>query len=211
VKTQQPTTLDRLSDFAAEQAIVALRRAAAPALKAAEPVLEELTGNEASMSAAFLRHYVDGSGTPFSPAVPDDWQDWIVRKTRGATGKHKMDPYRSDGIFDMRNALGHFTVDVSRNSNGTKTYTIKDQYAFPYIDDNGKVLRHGFGLGAAPPEKVEALKRALPSYAFPTPDNKVEKFEIKRLGRERTETLLIPWYVLNALGKAYPVETQFTR
>ncbi len=215
--TQEPGLLERLSnrvareierldDWVAEQIRSAAGRAMSAAVAAAEPIFELLTGNQVAMSAALLRHYLEGTEEEYklSP-VPEDWQRWIVQdiNARPVQDWYEMNPYNT-GLYDLRNSLGKFYVQVRRSPAGS-TYIIHNPYAFGFV----KGQRHGFPLGHLSDENIELIRKHMPSIEFNDPTGGTERFEIRRLDSENT--LLVPWLALNIVGKAFRVKGEFKR
>jgi hypothetical protein len=162
-------------------------------------------------ATAFLKHYVEGSGEEYViDEVPGEWQDWIVRATGGRPGKHtSLSPYNS-GPYDLRHALGHFDVTVTRNRDGKNTYVISDVYEFGFIPhDRKQAGRHGFSLGQPSEWKVTFLRKMLPAKEYCNPGGLKETWEIKKVGKETF--LFIPQAFLAAHGKPFPVKGQFVR
>ena len=88
-------------------------------------------------SAGLLQHYVGGSRNPLDLSeigpIPVEWQDWIVKETKGKVGRHHLNPYNSRPfIADLKNSLGHFDVIVSTKADSSqKVYEIeKKPYHF---------------------------------------------------------------------------------
>src|SRR5262249_34412134 len=95
-------------------------------------LLDWLPFKQASpFSTALLKHYVERSGEPYPlENIPKEWEDWIVKATGARPGMHReLNPYNS-GLYDLRNSLGHFDVEVKGNKDGTKSYLISDTYKF---------------------------------------------------------------------------------
>jgi len=162
-------------------------------------------------ATAFLKHYVERSGEPYTiSSVPVPWQDWIVKATHARPGMHKdMDPYNS-GLFDLRNALGHFDVEVKANEHGTRTYFISDVYEFGFKKHDKKQQgRHGFPLGNMSSWQLAALRKMLPSTEYKNPGGFKEHFEIRSIGKETI--LFIPQQYLAEQGKPFKVTGTFTR
>lgn len=166
---------------------------------------------DSPQSTAMLKHYVESSGELYEiKDVPKEWQEWIVKATHGKLGLHKsLSPYNS-GIYDLRNSLGHFDVIVTRNSDGTKTYTISDTYGFGYLKhDRNQTGRHGFPLGELSPTTLHIVRMLLPSQEYVNPGGFKEHWEIKQVGKETL--LLIPQQFLAEQGKPFPVKGVFKR
>ena len=162
-------------------------------------------------STALLRHYVDRSGEPYAlEDIPEEWQDWIAKATHGRVGAHKdLNPYNS-GLYDLRNSLGHFRVDVEANKDGTKTDSISDTYEFGFIKhDRAQRGRHGFPLGDLGPWQRDRLRGLLPSDVYSNPGGFKERWELKTVGKETI--LFIPQQYLARQGKAFRVTGRFVR
>jgi hypothetical protein len=163
------------------------------------------------ISTALLKHYVERSGVPYIiEPIPSEWQDWIVAATKGRPGRHRdLSPYNS-GLYDLRNSLGHFDVEVKRNPDGTKTYLFSDVYQFgAKKKDKAQRGRHGFPLGTLSPWQVDAIKRLLPDDVYKNPGGFKERWEVKTVG---TETILfIPQQYLAEQGKPFEVTGSFAR
>ena len=166
---------------------------------------------DSPFSTALLKHYVEGSGDPYDLGdIPAGWQDWIVKATGGRPGMHRdLNPYNS-GLYDLRNSLGHFDVEVKAGEGGKKMYNISDIYEFGYRkDDRAQRGRHGFPLGDLSDWKIAALRRLLPTDEYTNPGGFKEHWEIKRVGKE--VILLIPQQYLAKQGKPFAVTGSFTR
>lgn len=162
-------------------------------------------------STALLKHYVEGSGEPYElEDIPKDWQDWIVKTTRGRIGVHReLNPYNS-GIYDLRNSLGHFNVTITKNKYGTRTFTITDTYEFGYKkNDRNQRGRHGFPLGQLDNSMGNKLQKLLPSTKYWNPGGFKERWEIKNVGKDTI--LYIPQQFLAEQGKKYSIKGSFTR
>ncbi|NJD06635.1 MAG: hypothetical protein FIA97_09075 [Methylococcaceae bacterium] len=166
---------------------------------------------DSPVSTALLKHYVEGSGEPYElEAVPAPWQDWIVKATGERPGLHRdLNPYNS-GLFDLRNSLGHFDVNVTANADNSKSYAITDTYQFGFkANDKAQQGRHGFPLGSLNEWELAALRRLLPDGEYNNPGGFRESWEIKTLGKETV--LLIPQQFLARQGKAFKVSGGFSR
>ena len=166
---------------------------------------------DSPVSTALLKHYVERSGSPYEiDPVPAEWQDWIVKTTRGRLGKHRgLNPYNA-GLYDLRNSLGHFDVQIKAGEDGTKTYLISDIYVFGATkNDRMQRGRHGFPLGELTTWQVDALKRALPEDAYRNPGGFTERWEIKTVGKETI--IYIPQQYLARHGKPFQVTGRFSR
>ena len=163
------------------------------------------------ISTELLKHYVERSGVPYIlETIPEEWQHWIVGATKGRPGKHRdLNPYNS-GIYDLRNSLGHFDVEVKRNPDGTKTYLISDVYQFgAKKKDKAQRGRHGFPLGTVSPWQVDAIKRLLPEDEYRNPGGFKERWEVRTVGKETI--LFIPQQYLAEQGKPFEVTGSFAR
>jgi hypothetical protein len=163
------------------------------------------------VSTALLKHYVERSGVPYIiETVPDEWQDWIVEVTKARRGKHRdLSPYNS-GLYDLRNSLGHFDVDVTRNADGTSTYVISDIYQFGAKKrDKAQRGRHGFPLGSLSQWQIDVIRRLLPGDEYRNPGGFKERWEIKTVGKETI--LFIPQQYLAEQGKPFEVTASFAR
>ncbi len=112
------------------------------------------------IATALLKHYVERSGVPYIlDTIPAEWQNWIVTATQARPGKHSdLNPYNS-GLYDLRNSLGHFDVEVKPNPDGTKTYLISDTYQFgAKKHDKAQRGRHGFPLGTLSRWQIDASR-----------------------------------------------------
>jgi hypothetical protein len=166
---------------------------------------------DSPVSTALLKHYVEGSGAPYVlENIPAPWQDWIVQVTGGRPGLHRdLNPYDSN-LFDLRNSLGHFDVNVTVNGDNSKSYAITDTYQFGFIaNDKAQRGRHGFPLGALNDWELAALRRLLPEQQYANPGGFQETWEIKTLGKETV--LLIPQQFLARQGKAFEISGRFSR
>jgi hypothetical protein len=166
---------------------------------------------DSPMSTAFLKHYVEGSGDPYViDAVPAEWQDWIVKATHARPGAYRdLNPYNS-GLFDLRNSLGHFRVDVIRLAAGRNRYTISDVYEFGYKKkDKGQTGRHGFPIGNRTDTELQIARSLLPTSTYKNPGGFNEKWEIKRVGQETI--LFIPQQFLDEQGKKFDVTGAFDK
>ncbi len=163
-------------------------------------------------STALLRHYVEGSGETYQlKEIPQPWQDWIVKVTKGKPGRHpNLDPYNS-GLFDLRNSLGHFDVVVKKDrGSNLKTYHLSDTYQFGFKkNDRRQRGRHGFPCGDLDEGAIQAIRRLLPSGEYQNPGGFKERWEIKKVGKETI--LFIPQQFLAENGKPFKVEGSFTR
>ena len=163
------------------------------------------------VSTALLKHYVERSGQPYVlEEIPKEWQDWIVKAIGGRPGRHRgLNPYNS-GLYDLRNSLGHFDVEVKANKDGTKTYLISDTYQFGAMkNDKAQRGRHGFPLGELSPWETETLKRLAPADEYKNPGGFTERWEIKTVGKGTI--LFIPQQYLAQQGKPFKVTGSFTR
>jgi hypothetical protein len=181
------------------------------AKSAALTVLDWLPIKQASpYSTALLKHFVERSGQPYElGAIPPEWQAWIKKATHGKTGTfHDLSPYDS-GLYDLRNSLGHFDVQVTRNHDGTKTYRITDTYQFGFVaHDTQQRGRHGFPLGQLSPTELKLLTLALPRDEYANPGGFTERWEVKHIGRETF--LVIPQAFLANQGTPFKVTGSFT-
>jgi hypothetical protein len=161
------------------------------------------------VSTALLKHYVERSGDPYPLGdIPGPWQDWIVGATHGRSHKN-LDPYNA-GLYDLRNSLGHFDVEVTSNGDGTKTYLISDTYEFTYIKhDKAQRGRHGFPLGDLSPRELAIVRALLPSDTYKNPGGFRERWEIKVIGKDKI--LFIPQQYLAGQGKPFKVTGSFIR
>jgi hypothetical protein len=163
------------------------------------------------ISTTLLKHYVERSGIPYIiETIPEEWQEWIVEETKGRPGKHRgVNPYNS-GIYDLRNSLGHFDVEVTRNPDGTKTYLISDVYQFGAKQkDKAQRGRHGFPLGSLSPWQVDGVKRLLPEDEYRNPGGFHERWEVRTVGKETI--LFIPQQYLAEQGKPFEVTGSFAK
>jgi hypothetical protein len=168
-------------------------------------------------SAGLLQHYLESTGSPLDLSeigpIPDQWQDWIAKETKGTLGRHHLDPYHSRPLIsDMKNSLGHFDVIVSSNVDSRlKTYEIeKRQYHFGFKPhDRSLTGQHGFELQNWTDREVEEASYFLPVQKFHNPGGFSEKFEIKRVHLHWV--LLVPYEVASQAGKPYAVHGRFQR
>jgi hypothetical protein len=161
-------------------------------------------------STQLLKHYVEQSGAAYElKDIPEDWQAWIVKRTGGRPGTYKaLNPYNS-GIYDLRNALGHFDVTVVAK-NKSKIYTITDLYEFGYQrGDTQQRGRHGFPLGRLSDYTVATIKWLLPADEYRNPGGFTERWEVNTAGGETI--LHIPQVVLAEQGRSFRVTGTFTR
>jgi hypothetical protein len=167
--------------------------------------ISSLTNLRAEWSARMLRHYVAASAALLRvEPVPEDWQTWIVKQVGRRAGTHMLKPYKS-GIFDLRNALGHFSVQVTLQHR-LPTYQISDRYAFPDVYYHKD--RHGFPISGMSSSQRELLKRSLPKRVYKgSKSGFVEQFEVKRVGREFI--LYVPQPFLEDHGRSFPVAGSF--
>lgn len=167
---------------------------------------------ESPFSTALLKHYVERIGNAYElQNIPVPWQEWIVKATAGRAGKHAdLNPYNS-GLFDLRNSLGHFDVEVKPGSTSkTKKYLIFDTYQFGFIpNDKAQRGRHGFPMGSVTGWRLDAARKLLPSTEYQNPGGFKEKWEIKVVGAETI--LFIPQQYLAEQGKPFPVSGVFER
>lgn len=162
-------------------------------------------------STALLRHYVERSGAVYELGdIPSDWQDWIVAATGGRLGMHRaLNPYNS-GLFDLRNSLGHFDVEVKAEAGGKKRYVLSDVYQFDFIPhDTLQRGRHGFPIGQPAAWQLAAARRLLPTREYQNPGGFKERWEIR--GGARETVILIPQEFLAGQGKAFAVHGEFVR
>ena len=162
-------------------------------------------------STALLKHYVERNGNTYTLVnIPREWQDWIIKATNGRIGMHReLNPYNS-GLFDLRNSLGHFNVDVKANKDKTKTYIISDLYQFGFIQ-NDKTQRgqHGFPLGNLSQWEIATLRHLMSNDEYINPGGFKERWEIKKVGKETV--LFIPQQYLAQQGRPFKITGSFTR
>lgn len=169
-----------------------------------------MDGSDRTNSVALLKHYLNGKGKLYEfEEVPIDWQEWIIKKTRGQLGLHEnLNPYNS-GIYDLRNSLGHFDVRITRNKDQI-TYVINDTYHFGFREkDKYQQGRHGFGLGKLSMARIEWIKQLLPTKEYYNPGGFKERFEIKKIGNDLI--LFIPQQFLVENGDQFPIKGSFIR
>lgn len=162
-------------------------------------------------STRLLKHYVERSGDTLDLGdIPVEWQDWIVKTTRGRAGKHRdLNPYNS-GLFDLRNSLGHFDVDVQPGQGTKKLYVISDTYQFGFTpNDKQQKGRHGFPVGRPSEWQLAAVKKLLPTAQYQNPGGFKERWEIRTSGKETI--LMIPQQYLAEQGKQFVVTGRFER
>jgi hypothetical protein len=165
---------------------------------------------DSPFSTALLKHDVERSGDPYElKGIPPEWQEWIASATQGKVGKFRdLSPYNS-GLYDLRNSLGHFDVEVKQNKDGSKTYLLSDTYQFGAMkNDTSQRGRHGFPLGQLTTTELDLLKRALPKDEYVNPGGFKEQWEVKTIGKETF--LFIPQAYLAEQGKAFTVSGSFT-
>jgi hypothetical protein len=159
---------------------------------------------------SLLRHYVEGSGAAYDLGeIPEDWQNWIIKATKGKPGKHSnLNPYNS-GIFDLRHALGHFDVIVTVQKDDSRLYEIQDTYQFGFTPhDRDQRGRHGFALGQLDENTIHVIEFVLPADEHRNPGGFKEKWEVKKVGKENI--LYIPQEVLAQNGKPFKVSGKFS-
>jgi hypothetical protein len=178
-------------------------------------------GNKCKMqqpfSAGLLQHYLEGTGTQLDLSdigpVPDLWQEFIVKETKGTLGRHHLDPYHSKPLItDMKNSLGHFDVIVSAKADSTqKIYLIeKKQYHFGFKPhDRRHTGQHGFELQNWSDRDVEEARYFLPVQKFHNPGGFSEKFEIRKVHHHWV--LFIPQEIASQAGKPFAVHGRFER
>ncbi len=162
------------------------------------------------LSTALLKHYAERTGDAYTlKAIPQEWRDWVVKATKGRSGHHKaLDPYNS-GLYDLRNSLGHFDVDVKINPDGSKTYVISDVYQFGFKKgDAAQRGRHGFPLGSLSGWEVAALRQLLPDDEYMNPGGFKERWEVRTVGKETI--LFVPQQYLAQQGTPFQVSGSFT-
>jgi len=163
-------------------------------------------------STALLKHYVERSGDAYTLAtIPGAWQAWIIKATGGRPGMHRnLNPYNS-GLYDLRNSLGHFDVEVKINNDGTKTYAIsKDSYHFGFIpNDKTQRGRHGFPLGNLGEWETATIRDYLPQNEYMNPGGFKERWEIETVNNETI--LFIPQKFHAKKGTLFKVTGSFTR
>jgi hypothetical protein len=167
-------------------------------------------------STALLKHYVEASGDPYElKEIPIEWQDWIVKGTKGKPGIYKgLSPYNV-GLYDLQHALGHFDVRVKANADGTRTYVISDLYRFgSKRNDRRQQGRHGFVVGDVSESSLRVIRTLLPSTEYENPGGFKERWEIKtvhyRDGKSQT-ILFVPQQFLVEQGREFAVRGEFTR
>jgi hypothetical protein len=166
---------------------------------------------QSPISTALLKHYVERSGRLYTiDPIPEAWQDWIVRTVGRRVGRHcDLNPYNS-GLYDLRNSLGHFDVDVSTTTGDRRLYAIFDNYHFGWTkNDKRKRGRHGFPLSALSEWQIETAKMLLPDDEHLNPGGFTERWEIKKTGKETV--LYIPQQVLANQGEPFEVRGRFVR
>ena len=163
------------------------------------------------VSVALFRHYVERSGSLLELGdVPSEWQDWIVKATGARLGKHRaLSPYNS-GLYDLRNSLGHFDVEVKAEAGGKRRYVITDVYQFDFIaNDRLQQGRHGFPIGKLTDWQLATARHLLPTGEYRNPGGFKEHWEIRTGARETV--LLIPQQFLAEKGKPFDVHGEFVR
>jgi hypothetical protein len=164
---------------------------------------------DAPYSFELLKHYAEGSGSPYQiKSVPEQWQTWIVKATHAKPGEHKsLDPYNS-GIYDLTNSLGHFDVTVTNNREGGKVFQISKFYEFSFKkNDREQKGRHGFPLGDLNEITLELVRVLLPSKEYRNPGGFTEHWEVKKIGKRTF--LLIPQQFLSEEGTPFSVKGEF--
>jgi hypothetical protein len=157
--------------------------------------------SDAPNTIDFFKRYLGGTGERYTlDPVPLAWQEEIEKRYRDkAPGRYLVNPYKW-GVYDLQNSLGHFELTIVRNADGSRTYTLDDVYEFPYFDDDGKLISHGFGADP----KLEGLASGL----LPATTYKYgQRFEFKTLGK--TRYLLLPTEWLQTNGTRFAVHGQF--
>jgi hypothetical protein len=168
-------------------------------------------------SAGFLEHYLEGTGEPLDISdvgpIPDEWQEWIVKQTKGTPGRHHLNPYHSKPLItDMKNSLGHFDVIVSTKAGSAqKTYEIeKEEYHFGFKPhDKSHTGQHGFELQHWTDHEVEKARYFLPVEKFHNPGGFSEKFEMRKVGHHWV--LFVPQQIAAKAGKPFAVHGRFER
>ncbi len=160
------------------------------------------------LAADFLRHYVSGRGVDFSFDVPREWQIAIAHNYR-KPGKYKDVSTYSWGMGDLKNALGHFNLEITQDVSGDKVYTITDHYTFPFkAKDKKQMMRHGFEVPATPKSAAMLNQYVLPSTPYQNPGGFSERWEIKQINKKWI--LFIPQQFLADHGVDFDVRAQFT-
>ena len=156
--------------------------------------------SDAPSTIRFFKHYLSEEGEDLDlDPVPPLWQDEIGKRYKGRSGKLKVNPYNW-GVFDIQNTLGHFDLMITREKDGSTSYEIEDYYQFPYKDDAGKIIRHGFEVDA---EQAQTLRSRLPTRVYKYD----QKFEIVKLGKKTYFYLPTEWLQQN--GTAFKVKGKF--
>jgi hypothetical protein len=157
-------------------------------------------------------YYLSGLGWLYKlNPVPEPWQQEIIKRySKKASGVYKNENSYNWGNKNLRNSLGHFDLEIIENPDHSKTYIIKDRYHFPYMNDKGEIIRHGFQITD---ETACILAQYLPTIKYENPHadtqrEKTEKFEITQLNGECT--LLFPTKWLQDNGTPFPIEGKFT-
>ena len=156
--------------------------------------------SDAPTTITFFKHYLCGRGERLElDPVPLPWQEEISKHCEGRQGKFKVNPYNW-GVFDMQNSLGHFDLTARSEADGSKTYLIEDYYCFPYTDERGKLIRHGFEIDS---QAAQRLKNWLPTRTY----QRKQKFEIAKLGKKTYLYLPTEW--LQSNGTPFAVRGEF--
>jgi hypothetical protein len=146
--------------------------------------------SDAPNTIKLFKHYLcsEGERLELDP-VPLSWQEEIIKRYGGRQGKSKVDPYNW-GVFDLQNSLGHFDLTIHLEPDGSRTYLVEDYYHFPYTNDKGKPIRHGFEIDA---QSAQRLKNWLPTRVY----RRNQKFEIVKLGTKTYLYLPTEWLQKN--------------
>lgn len=163
------------------------------------------------ISADFLRHYMSGGGADYELAMPPAWAETIAAK-KPRTGTFKDVSAYNWGNRDMKNSLGHFSLEVEEIAGGGKLYTVTDRYWFPFKpNDKDELGRHGFEVdffGALPQPARDTINAALKALGtWQNPGGFQEHFEVKII--DKKWTFMIPQQFLADCGTDFNVHSSF--
>ncbi len=163
---------------------------------------------ESPFASDFFTHYLAGRGDSLKVDIPGEWKDWIISEVGDKTGTFRLNPYDSE-IFDLKNSLGYFDVEVLENEDGSKIFKLHDKYEFAFAkNDLSEKGRHGFSVGELDEETIKKLnEKFLPKRTFANPGGFEERFEIKTIG-DKTY-FFIPQEWLDENGYPYTIEGEF--
>jgi RHS repeat-associated protein len=181
-------------------------KAALPALGLGLNLLSE--NSKYDLAIDFLKHYTTGRGEDLDFSVPEAWQKKISEKFKKPGIYKEVDPYEW-GLYDLRNTLGHFDLEVKKNVDGGLRYIVTDRYTFGYKEhDKNQTGRHGFQVPGLSDQKAEIIQKLLPDDIYDNPGGFKEKFELKKVRNDWT--LLIPQQFLADWGVDFNARGEFT-